>query len=38
LLTGTGIIPPDNFSLAENDLVTIEITGIGMLKNTVAIV
>ena len=38
LLTGTGIIPPDNFSLAENDIVTIDITGIGTLKNTVAVV
>jgi 2-dehydro-3-deoxy-D-arabinonate dehydratase len=38
LLTGTGIIPQDNFSLAENDRVSIEISGIGTLTNTVAIV
>jgi 2-dehydro-3-deoxy-D-arabinonate dehydratase len=38
LLTGTGIIPPDDFSLAEHDRVTIEITGIGALTNPVAIV
>lgn len=38
LLTGTGIIPPDNFSLVENDRVNIDISGIGALTNTVAIV
>ncbi len=35
LLTGTGIVPPDDFSLAEGDVVTIEITGIGALANPV---
>ena len=35
LLTGTGIVPPDDFSLAAGDLVTIEITGIGRLTNRV---
>ena len=29
LLTGTGIVPPDEFSLAAGDVATIEITGIG---------
>ena len=38
LLTGTGIIPPDTFSLQANDLVRIEITGIGWLRNRVVIV
>jgi 2-dehydro-3-deoxy-D-arabinonate dehydratase len=35
LLTGTGIVPPDTFSLASGDQVTIEITGIGRLTNPV---
>lgn len=35
LLTGTGIIPPDDFSLRSGDIVRIEITGIGVLENPV---
>jgi 2-dehydro-3-deoxy-D-arabinonate dehydratase len=35
LLTGTGIVPPDDFALAAGDLVTIEVTGIGRLANLV---
>lgn len=35
LLTGTGIVPPDEFTLADGDSVTIEITGIGALTNPV---
>jgi 2-dehydro-3-deoxy-D-arabinonate dehydratase len=35
LLTGTGIVPPDSFSLAPADAVLIEITGIGQLSNPV---
>lgn len=35
LLTGTGIVPPDDFSLAAGDMVHIEITGIGRLSNPV---
>jgi 2-dehydro-3-deoxy-D-arabinonate dehydratase len=35
LLTGTGIIPPDEFSLAPEDRVNIDITGIGRLSNYV---
>ncbi|OAI47846.1 2-hydroxyhepta-2,4-diene-1,7-dioate isomerase [Planctomycetaceae bacterium SCGC AG-212-F19] len=35
LLTGTGIVPPDDFTLASGDVVTIEITGIGRLVNLV---
>jgi len=38
LLTGTGVVPPDDFTLVENDLVTIDIEGIGELTNRVAIV
>ena len=35
LLTGTGIVPPDEFTLKNGDSVTIEITGIGTLTNPV---
>jgi 2-dehydro-3-deoxy-D-arabinonate dehydratase len=35
LLTGTGIVPPDDFTLAPDDLVSIEISGIGRLTNMV---
>ena len=35
LLTGTGIVPPDEFSLAPGDLVRISIDGIGTLTNPV---
>ncbi|HEY5042093.1 MAG TPA: fumarylacetoacetate hydrolase family protein [Verrucomicrobiae bacterium] len=38
LLTGTGIIPPDTFTLNERDVVRIEISGIGVLENPVAVV
>ena len=38
LLTGTGIVPQDSFTLCEKDEIDIEITGIGGLKNTVAVV
>jgi 2-dehydro-3-deoxy-D-arabinonate dehydratase len=36
LLTGTGIVPPDDFTLAAGDVVHIDITGIGRLTNPVA--
>jgi len=36
LLTGTGIIPPDDFSLRSGDSVRIAIDGIGTLINPVA--
>jgi 2-dehydro-3-deoxy-D-arabinonate dehydratase len=36
LLTGTGIVPPDEFTLASGDQLTISITGIGTLQNRVA--
>jgi len=35
LLTGTGIVPPDSFTLAFGDEIRIAITGIGTLVNTV---
>jgi len=36
LLTGTGIVPADDFTLASGDLVRITIEGIGTLENPVA--
>jgi 2-dehydro-3-deoxy-D-arabinonate dehydratase len=36
LLTGTGIVPPDDFTLANGDVVRITIAGIGTLQNPVA--
>lgn len=35
LLTGTGVVPPDDFTLEDGDSVSIEITGIGTLTNPV---
>jgi 2-dehydro-3-deoxy-D-arabinonate dehydratase len=35
LLTGTGIVPPDGFSLQPGDIVQIDISGIGRLENPV---
>jgi 2-dehydro-3-deoxy-D-arabinonate dehydratase len=35
LLTGTGIVPPDDFTLASGDEIAIEVTGIGRLVNRV---
>ncbi len=35
LMTGTGIVPPDDFTLAEGDIVKISIQGIGTLVNTI---
>lgn len=35
LLTGTGVVPPDDFTLRALDRVTIEIDGIGALVNPV---
>jgi 2-dehydro-3-deoxy-D-arabinonate dehydratase len=35
LLTGTGIVPPDNFTLESDDQVLISISGIGTLHNIV---
>ena len=36
LLTGTGVVPPDTFTLEAGDAVQIEISGIGILRNVVA--
>ena len=36
LMTGTGIVPPDDFTLAHGDLIRITIDGIGTLENRVA--
>ena len=35
LLTGTGLVPPDRFTLAAGDVIRIGIDGIGTLVNTV---
>jgi 2-dehydro-3-deoxy-D-arabinonate dehydratase len=35
LLTGTGIVPPDSFTLESKDEIQITIEGIGTLKNSV---
>lgn len=35
LLTGTGVIPPDDFTLEDGDRVRIRISGIGVLENPV---
>ena len=35
LLTGTGVVPPDGFSLQPGDEVEIEVSGIGRLTNRV---
>lgn len=36
LMTGTGLVPPDHFTLQPGDLVSISIENIGTLVNTVA--
>jgi len=36
LMTGTGIVPPDHFTLEVNDQIKISIEGIGVLVNTVS--
>ncbi|MDH2899770.1 MAG: fumarylacetoacetate hydrolase family protein [archaeon] len=33
-MTGTGIVPPDDFTLIDKDVIEIEIEGIGKLRNT----
>ncbi len=38
LLTGTGIVPGNDFTLQPDDKVRIEVNGIGVLENTVTIV
>ena len=36
LLTGTGIIPPGDFTLLAGDIIRITVAGLGTLENTVA--
>ena len=36
LMTGTGIVPPPDFTLQSGDFIRIEIEGLGILENTVA--
>jgi 2-dehydro-3-deoxy-D-arabinonate dehydratase len=36
LMTGTGVVPGDDFTLASGDSIRIEIDGIGVIENTVA--
>ena len=36
LLTGTGVVPPDDFTLQHGDEIAITIDGIGTLRNVVA--
>ena len=38
LLTGTGVVPDESFTLAAGDIVSIEISGIGILGNDVVVV
>jgi 2-dehydro-3-deoxy-D-arabinonate dehydratase len=38
LLTGTGVVPPDDFTLREKDVIEIKIDGIGSLQNPVIVV
>lgn len=38
MMTGTGIVPPDSFTLQDGDTVRIEIEGIGTLTNSVVTV
>jgi len=38
LLTGTGVVPPDDFTLAAGDVIRIAISGIGKLANRVTVV
>lgn len=38
LMTGTGIVPPNDFTLQANDEVSISIEGIGTLNNTVQLI
>jgi len=38
LLTGTGVVPDDSFTLKEEDVIAIDISGVGRLQNPVAVV
>jgi 2-dehydro-3-deoxy-D-arabinonate dehydratase len=36
MLTGTGVIPPGEFTLLVGDVIRISVAGLGTLENTVA--
>ena len=36
LLTGTGLVPPDDYTLEPGHVISVTIDGIGTLVNTVA--
>ncbi len=38
LLTGTGIVPPDNFTLEAGDEIEVKISGVGSIRNQVEVV
>ncbi len=38
LLTGTGVVPPNDFTLAAGDRITLHVSGIGQLSNDVVVV
>lgn len=38
LLTGTGTVPPSDFTLAAGDVITVDIEGVGQIANTVKVV
>jgi 2-dehydro-3-deoxy-D-arabinonate dehydratase len=38
LLTGTGVVPDEDFTLAARDVVSITISGIGTLENPVLVI
>ncbi len=38
LLTGTGVVPGDDFTLQAGDLIRIDVSGIGSLENSVIVV
>jgi 2-dehydro-3-deoxy-D-arabinonate dehydratase len=38
LMTGTGIVPADDFTLQQGDEIIISIDGIGELRNSVAVI
>jgi 2-dehydro-3-deoxy-D-arabinonate dehydratase len=38
LLTGTGLVPPDTFTLQDRDWVEIEVSSLGLLRNQVTVV
>ena len=38
LLTGTGVVPDDDFTLLANDIIRVTISGIGTLENSTVVV